>query len=97
MKKLILSLAIFTTLLSCKKEESEIYYKYAYIDSRCTKVVTTHLIPVKAILTDEEINERLNQYRQKKDRYILEDTILHESVNSVFMLKKYKNEFNKPI
>jgi hypothetical protein len=97
MKKLILSLAIFTTLLSCKKEESQIYYKYAYIDSRCTKVVTTHLIPTKTILTNQEINERLKEYRLKKDRYILEDTILHESENSVFMLKKYKSEFNKAI
>jgi hypothetical protein len=97
MKKLILTFAIFTTLLSCKKQETEIYYKYAYIDARCTQVVTTHLIPVKTILTDEEINERLNQYRQKHDRYILNDTIVHESVNTVFLLKKYRDENGKPI
>ena len=97
MKKLILIFAIFTALLSCQKEETEIYYKYAYIDARCTKVVTTHLIPTKTILTDEEINERLKEYRLKKDRYILQDTILHESVNTVFMLKKYRDENGKPI
>lgn len=97
MKKIVLTLSIFTTLLSCKKEETEIYYKYCYVDARYTKAVTTHLIPVKTILTDQEINEKLKVYRLKKNRYILEDTILHESENSVFILKKYKDQFNKPI
>lgn len=87
MKKLILSLSIFTTLLSCKKENI-VYYKYAYIDSRAPKVVTTHLIDEKKILSNEEINARLNNYRIKKDKYVLRDTILLMDESANFLINK---------
>lgn len=81
MKKLILSIGIFTTLLSCKKEET-IYYKYAYIheynliDSAKIKRTTTHLRPYKTILTPEEINRELKQIRINKPKYVLIDTLV---------------------
>lgn len=82
MKTIILSIVIFSTLLSCKKEENEILYKYAYIheqsvkDSAKIKIVTTHLRPYKTILTDSEVNQELKQIRLNKPKYVLIDTLV---------------------
>lgn len=82
MKKLILSIGIFTTLLSCQKEENIIYYKYAYVheqsvkDSARIKIVTTHLRPYESILTDSQINQELKQIRLNKPKYVLIDTLV---------------------
>lgn len=81
MKKLILSIGIFTTLLSCKKEGT-IFYSYTYIheynliDSAKIKRVTTHLRPYETILTLDQVNEELKQIRLNKPSYILIDTLV---------------------
>lgn len=108
MKKLILSLSIFTTLLSCKKENI-VYYKYAYIheqsvqDSARIKIITTHLRPYKTILTDSEINQELKQIRLNKPKYVLIDTLVmlenNNNLNNIMYnnLKKQSNENKKTI
>lgn len=89
MKKLIL-LSMVICFVSCSKNK-EILYKYAYIDSRKTNIVTTHLINENHILNNEEISERLNIYRIKKDEKVLKDTILRLEINTGFLIEKANN------
>lgn len=98
MKKLILSISILTTLLSCQKEKNIIHYKYAYIheynvkDSAKIKRVTTHLRPYESILTTKEVSQELKKIRLNKPFYILIDTLVLINDNvSKELYKKLKN------
>lgn len=77
MKKVILTLGIFATLTSCKKE-SNFIYKYAYTTEQSNKAnrITTSLANYDHLLSPSEIEAERILIRQSKNTKVLTDTLI---------------------
>lgn len=77
MKKVILTLGIFATLTSCKKNENFIY-KYSYTTEQSNKAnrISTSLANYNHLLTPSEIEAERIIIRESKNTKVLSDTLI---------------------